>query len=118
MTKKSGKKKKTSKKSRTQKTQLKKAVSGLLFLIVLVILAGLLAHQLLLRRSSIQSLKPSVKSLADKKKVHKLPVYEIYPEKEIHYKKPIAKPEPTLTKKLPKVAIIIDDIGYDRKIAY
>ena len=118
MTKKSDKKKKkTSKKSRTQKIQLKKAVSGLLFLIVLVMLAGLLAHQLLLRRSSIQSLKPSVKSLADKKKVHKLPVYEIYPKKEIHYKKSIIRPEPTLTKKLPKVAIIIDDIGYDRKIA-
>lgn len=117
MTKKSGKKKKTSKKSRTQNTQLKKAVSGLLFLIVLVVLAGLLAHQLVLRRSSIQSLKPPVKSLTGKKKVHKLPVYEIYPEKEIHYKKPTSKIEPTLTKKLPKVAIIIDDIGYDRKIA-
>ncbi|MDL1967323.1 MAG: divergent polysaccharide deacetylase family protein [Deltaproteobacteria bacterium] len=118
MTKKLGKKKKTSKKkSGTQKTQLKKAVSGLLFLIVLVVLAGLFAHHLILRRSSIQSLKPSVKSLAGKKKVHKLPVYEIYPEKKIHYKKPIAKPKPTLTKKLPKVAIIIDDIGYDRKIA-
>jgi polysaccharide deacetylase 2 family uncharacterized protein YibQ len=117
MTKKSGKKKKPSKKSRTQKTQLKKAVSGLLFLIVLVVLAGLLVHQLILRRSSIPSLKPSVKSLAGKKKVHKLPVYEIYPEKEIHYKKPISEPEPTLKKKLPKVAIIIDDIGYDRKIA-
>jgi polysaccharide deacetylase 2 family uncharacterized protein YibQ len=117
MTKKSGKKKKTSKKSRTQKTQLKKSVSGLLFLIVLVVLAGLLAHQLLLRRSSIQSIEPSVKSLAGKKKVHKPPVYEIYPEKEIHYKKSITKPKPILTKKLPKVAIIIDDIGYDKKIA-
>jgi len=117
MTKKSGKKKKTSGKSRTQKTQLKKAVSGLLFLIVLVALAGVLAHQLLSRRSPIRSLEPSAKSLAGKKTVHKIPVYEIYPEKEIHYKKPIAKPEPALTKKLPKVAIIIDDIGYDRRIA-
>jgi len=117
MTKKSGKKKKPYRKSRTQKTQLKKAVSGLLLLIVLVVLAGLLAHQLVLRKSSIQSLKPSVKSLAGKKTAHKIPVYEIYPEKEIHYKKSITKPKPTLTKKLPKVAIIIDDIGYDRIIA-
>ncbi|MBC2694958.1 MAG: divergent polysaccharide deacetylase family protein [Desulfobacteraceae bacterium] len=117
MTKKSGKKKRTSKKSSIQKTQLKKVVSGLLFLIVLVVLAGFLAHQLVLRRSLIQSLEPSVKSLAGKKKVHTLPIYEIYPEKEIHYKKSTTKPKPTLTKKLPKVAIIIDDIGYDRKIA-
>ncbi len=117
MTKESGKKKKPSKKSRTKKTQVKKAVSGLLFLIVLVVLAGVLVHQLLLRRSSIQSLEPSAKSLVGKKTVHKIPVYEIYPEKEIHYKKSIAKPEPTLTKKLPKVAIIVDDIGYDKIIA-
>ncbi len=117
MTKKSGKKKKTSEKSGTKKTQLKKAVSGLLFLIVLVVLAGVLTHQLLLRRSSIQSLEPSAKSLVGKKTVHKIPVYEIYPEKEIHYKKPIAKPEPTLTRKLPKVAIIVDDIGYNKIIA-
>jgi len=116
MTKKSGKKK-PSRKSGTQKIQLKKAVSGLLFLIVMVVLAGVLVHQLLLRRSSIQSLEPSAKSLVGKKTVYKIPVYEIYPEKEIHYKKSIAKPEPTLTKKLPKVAIIVDDIGYDKIIA-
>ncbi|MBU4504407.1 MAG: divergent polysaccharide deacetylase family protein, partial [Proteobacteria bacterium] len=117
MTKKSGNKKKTAGKSKTQKTQLKKVVSGLLFLIVLVALVGVLAHQLLSRRSPIRSLEPSAKSLAGKKPVHKIPVYEIYPEKEIHYKKPTAKPEPSLTRELPKVAIIIDDIGYDRKIA-
>lgn len=117
MTKKSGKKKKTAGKSRTQKAQLKKVVSGLLFLIVLVALVGVLVHQLLLRRSPIRSLEPSAKSLAGKKTVHKIPVYEIYPEKEIHYKKPTAKLEPTLTRELPKVAIIIDDIGYDRRIA-
>ena len=117
MTKKSGKKKKTAGKSRTQKTQLKKAVRGLLFLIVLVVLAGILAHQLLLRRSPIRSLEPSAKSLAGKKTAHKIPVYEIYPENEIHHKKSIAGPKPYLTTELPKVAIIIDDIGYDRIIA-
>ncbi|MDL1963625.1 MAG: divergent polysaccharide deacetylase family protein [Deltaproteobacteria bacterium] len=118
MTKKSGKqKKKPSDKSSTKKTQLKKAGIGLLFLIILVVLAGVLANQFLLRKSSIQSSEPSTKSPAGKKTVHKIPVYEIYPEKEIHYKKSIDRPEPTLTKKLPMVAIIIDDIGYDKKIA-
>jgi len=117
MAKKSGKKKKPPGKSGTKKIQLKKAVGGLLFLIVLVALAGVLAHQLLSRRSPIRSLETSAKSLAGKKPVHKIPVFEIYPEKEIHYKKSITKPKPTLTRGLPKVAIIIDDIGYDRKIA-
>ena len=118
MPKKSGKKKKKpSDKSASKKTQLKKATIGLLFLIVLVVLAGVIANQFLLRKSSIQSSKPSTKSSANKKTVHKIPVYEIYPKKEIHYKQSTNKPEPTLTIKLPKVAIIIDDIGYDKKIA-
>ena len=117
MIKKLGKKKKTYGKSETKKTQLKKAVSGLLFLIVMVVLAGVIAHQLLLRRSSIRLQEPSAKSLVDKKTFYKIPAYEIYPEKEIHYKESIAKPEPTLTKKLPEVAIIVDDIGYDKIIA-
>ncbi len=118
MTKKSGKqKKKTSDKSSTKKTQLKKAAIGLLFLMVLVVLAGVLANQFLLRNSSIQSSEPSTKSPAGKKTVHRMPVYEIYPKKKIHYKKSIDKPEPTLMKTLPMVAIIIDDIGYDKKIA-
>ena len=119
MTKKSGKqKKKPSDKSGTKKTQLKKAAIGLLFLIVLIVLAGVLANQFLVRNhSSIRSSGPSTKSPAGKKTVPKIPVYEIYPEKKIHSKTSIDRPEPTLTKKLPRVAIIIDDIGYDRKIA-
>jgi len=109
--------KKSSKKNRTNNIKLKRAIIGLLFLIVIVSLAGALVNQLILHRSSITSLRSSVKSLIDKKTIHKTPVYEIYPEKEPIYKRSIAKPEPTFTKKLPKLAIIIDDIGYDRIIA-
>ena len=45
------------------------------------------------------------------------PVFEIYPEVEATIEKPVAKPIISPEDRLPKVAIIIDDLGYDRKIA-
>ncbi len=43
------------------------------------------------------------------------PKFEIFPEEELPYQPPITIP-PEI-KKLPKVAIIIDDLGYNRKVA-
>ena len=85
-----------------------RAVAGLGILIILVIIAGVLAHYLLLRKHPI---KPVVKPRAAK-----IPRFEIYPEKEVPSHKPIPKAIPALPKKLPKIAIIIDDIGYDKEI--
>jgi polysaccharide deacetylase 2 family uncharacterized protein YibQ len=53
------------------------------------------------KQASVKALKP--------------PVYEIYPEEEIP--PPPARPSKPPPKGLPEVAIIIDDVGYDRAIA-
>ncbi len=95
-------------KKRSQKIILMRAVAGLGVLIILVIVAGVLVRHLLLRKRPI---KPVVKPQAIK-----IPRFEVYPEKEVPPHKPISKPVPGIPKKLPKIAIIIDDIGYDKEI--
>ncbi|MBW2639133.1 MAG: divergent polysaccharide deacetylase family protein [Deltaproteobacteria bacterium] len=95
-------------KKRSSKTNLMKAVAGLGALIILVIIAGVLARHLLLQKHPI---KPVVKPRATK-----IPRFEIYPEKDVPPHKPIPKPVPAIPKELPKIAIIIDDIGYDKEI--
>ena len=85
-----------------------RAFTGLGVLIILVIIAGVFARHLFLRKSPIE---PVVKPRATK-----TPRFEIYPEKEVPPHKPIPKPVPAIPKKLPKIAIIIDDIGYDKEI--
>ncbi len=44
------------------------------------------------------------------------PVYEIFPPKAIARRTPPPKPDPAPAKGRPRVAIIIDDIGYDRQL--
>lgn len=56
---------------------------------------------------------PAVKTPSPTKK----PTFEIYPEVEATIEKPATKPLIPPGQKLPRVAIIIDDLGYDRKIA-
>jgi hypothetical protein len=93
---------------RSQKTNLIRAVAGLGVLIFLIIIAGVLARHLLLRKHPIE---PIVKP-----RTTKIPRFEVYPEKEVPPHKPIRKPVPAIPKELPKIAIIIDDIGYDKEI--
>ena len=106
------KRKKTKKifssKDKARKTYLKKAIAGLSLLVLLVLVAGFLAHHILLRKQPAQ--------LAKKIPIHKTPVFEIYPKEEKVLRKPDYKPKP-VPKGLPKVAIIIDDIGYERRVA-
>ncbi len=45
------------------------------------------------------------------------PVYEVFPPKEVARRTPKPAPGPVPVDGLPRVAIIIDDIGYDRKLA-
>lgn len=103
------KKKRRSRKSDNLKTHLKRTFAGLLVLIILVVAAGVITHYLILRKQPVQpvGIHPAVWP----------PQFEIYPEEELVPLKPALKPFPGLPAKLPKVAIIIDDIGYDRKIA-
>ena len=108
-------KKKARKKAR-KKTSLTasfiKIFFGFAALLLLVFLAGLLAHHFMLRKEPVKALHPSQKA-----PITQIPTFEIYPEKEIPPEKPPLKPEIILPDELPKVAIIIDDLGYDWFIA-
>ncbi|HUV49658.1 MAG TPA: divergent polysaccharide deacetylase family protein [Anaerolineae bacterium] len=95
-------------KNKAKKTYLKKAIAGLSLLVVLVVVAGFLAHYLLLRTQPAQPAK--------KKQTFKIPVFEIYPKADKVLRKPDYK-QKLIPKALPKVAIIIDDIGYEQKVA-
>ncbi|MGB2689674.1 MAG: divergent polysaccharide deacetylase family protein [Desulfobacterales bacterium] len=92
-----------------QKTYLLKAFTGLGILILLVVIAGVLTHQLISKKYTVL---PMVKPV-----VIKTPRFEIYPKDDTPPHKPIPKTKPAVPTKLPKIAIIIDDIGYDRYIA-
>ena len=96
-------------KSSIQRTYLLKAFAGLGILIFLVVTAGVLMHHLISKRYTVL---PSTKL-----RVKKTPRFEIYPKDEIPLHKPIPKAKPAVPTKLPRVAIIIDDIGYDKIIA-
>jgi len=112
------KKLKKNRKNYLYKSSLFKAFAGVATLVFLVALAGFLAHYL------ITSDKPPRPKIAPresvptaKEPIAKIPTFEIYPKKEIPPDKKPIKPPPPDKKQLPQVAIIIDDLGYDRKLA-
>lgn len=96
-------------KSSIRKTYLIKALSGLVVLILLVVVAGILAHRLISHKYPIA---PVIKP-----QLTKAPRFEVYPKDEIPPRKPVPRPIIPIPKKLPKIAIIIDDIGYDKHMA-
>jgi len=104
--------KQRSKKGSAQKTNLILAFGGLSILLILVVAAGFLAHHLLEQKQP-----PVKKTGVRKRSIHKPPVFEIYPKEKAPSPSPIVRPKPSLPEKLPKVAIIIDDLGYDRMLA-
>jgi uncharacterized protein len=101
------KKKKTTKK-KNQLRQFIKIPLGLAILIVLVTLAGALTHHLLSKRYPVKTIGGDFE-----KSQHYKPAFqfEIYPEKDI----PLPK-EKKPQEKSPRIALIVDDIGYDRAV--
>jgi polysaccharide deacetylase 2 family uncharacterized protein YibQ len=113
--KKTGAKKKARKKARKKPSLTSSFIKiffGFTILLLLVFLSGLVAHHFMLRKVPV---KPSIP--IQKAPITQTPPFEIYPEKEIPPEKLPLKPEIILPDELPKVAIIIDDLGYDRFIA-
>lgn len=117
--------KKRSPKKRRKKTSIKnslsKALAGLAILAVLVAVVGFLVYTLAPPEKSSQTSSISKSTHAKKK-----PAFEIYPKEKTSPGKPLAKidipksipkPTPLPPGKLPLVALIIDDLGYDKKIA-
>ena len=112
-------KKKTRRKSRNNKlfqSSLTKVFTGWSILVLLLAAAGLLTHFLITPLEPSKPTAPAKSVPAARKSSAQRPTFEIYPSKEVP---PVKRPvkSPTLDKQLPLVAIIIDDLGYDKKIA-
>jgi len=107
-TKRNKKPKKKPRKKNHLKTHLIRAFAGIGVLIILVVLAAIITNQIILRKHPIESVV--------KPRGFTTPKFEIYPKEEIIPRKPIFTPTPESLEKLPKIAIIIDDLGYDKSI--
>jgi len=114
-------KKKVGKKSRKNTlftNSLLKALAGIAGLLILVVLAGVMAHYLITPGKPLRPRGAHAKSVSSvKKPIAEIPKFEIYPKKEIPPAPKPIKPPTQDKKQLPLVAIIIDDLGYDKKIA-
>jgi len=112
-------KKKIRRKSRKNKlfqSSLAKVLAGVSILVLLVVTAGLLLHFLVTPDKPSKPVSPVKSVPATQQTIAKSPTFEIYPSKKIpSVKKPVKSTIPA--KHRPLVAIIIDDLGYDKKIA-
>jgi len=107
-----------SRKNKLFNSPLLKAFLGVACILILVVLAGVLAHYLITPTKSLRPrVTPDKSAPATQKPIAKIPPFEIYPQKEIPPEKKPPKPPPTDIKQLPIVAIIFDDLGYDTKFA-
>ena len=112
---------KKSRKKNPVKSSFFKALVGMAILGVLVMTIGFLVY----RQFPPELPSPSAKSpKAKTSPLKKKPTFEIYPKEKPAPRQPLAKkdipasiPKPTPGKTLPSVALIIDDLGYDKKIA-
>ena len=119
-------KKRRPKKSRNPppvKSSLFKALVGMAILGALVVSVGFLIYHL--APPQPPSSPPAAKSAkATTPPLKKKPTFEIYPKEKPAPREPLARkdipaaiPKPAPRKALPSVALIIDDLGYDKKIA-
>ncbi|MEJ2154585.1 MAG: divergent polysaccharide deacetylase family protein, partial [Desulfobacteraceae bacterium] len=93
--------------------QLMKVFGALAILVLLVISVALLAHFLFKRPQDYVA--PSVKLPVPKAHERHKPVYEVYTRKPLP-PKPVEKLKQLPGDSPPLVAVIIDDIGYDRQV--
>lgn len=99
--------------------QFMKIVSGLALLIILIVTAGLLANRFLMKpapKKVAARPKPIVVTRPERAAAHhSVPDYEAFPKEAVPPPPPITRPKPAVHRA--PVAIIIDDIGYDKKMA-
>ena len=122
------KKKRPSKKRKKPsfRNSLSKAVAALAILAVLVTAIGVLVYHLAPPKKTPADLPVSKAAKSGQPPVTKKQTFEIYPEEKKPARRelatiniPKAPPEtiPVPVEKLPLVALIVDDLGYDKKIA-
>lgn len=113
------KKRKKKTKKIDHKKQFMKIVAGMIFLAALVLTAGLTAHHFLLRKQPLPktAVVEPINTPAQKPAHHTRPVYEVFEEDKTP---PVSPEKPRTTMPVsngPVVALIIDDMGYDKQIA-
>ena len=106
---------------RTKKTDLAvqwlKIFSGLGLLVLLLVGAGLLAHLFIKQPGGKgNEVPPSATASLPPVREPQKPAFEVFPQKEVP-PEPLTKLKTLPGDQPPVVAIIIDDIGYDRQIA-
>jgi polysaccharide deacetylase 2 family uncharacterized protein YibQ len=108
------------------KNSLSKAFAGLAILAVLLVAIGFLVYHLAPPEKPSPALSVSKSTPTKEKPLKKKPAFEIFPKEKTPAREPLAKidipksiprPKPVPSGKLPRVALIIDDLGYDRKMA-
>ena len=119
----SKKSRRKSRKDKLSKGSFLKVLAGITCVLFLVAAAGVVARFLIdpakpsLPTTAPVPKKPTAKIPNAKQTPAQRPAFEIYPSEEITSKKKPHKPIVPPKKQLPKVAIIIDDLGYDKKLA-
>ena len=103
-------------KNKLFQSSLAKVLAGVATLVLLVVTAGLLLHFLVTPDKPSKPVSPFKSVPTTQQTIAKSPTFEIYPSKKIPSVKKPAK-FTTPAKHRPLVAIIIDDLGYDKKIA-
>jgi polysaccharide deacetylase 2 family uncharacterized protein YibQ len=109
------KRKRPSRKRVALSRSLLRALGGFVLLVALVVAAGLLTQHYIRKPPPATVERPSVEP-PESPPVANLPPFEIYPPDNLPLPEPLPRPQPP-PRGLPKVAIIIDDLGYDRRIA-
>ena len=108
------------------KNSLSKAFAGMAILAVLVVAIGFLVYHLAPPENPSPAVSVSKSTPVKEKPLKKKPAFEIFPKEKTPAREPLAKidipksiprPKPVPSGKLPRVALIIDDLGYDRKMA-
>ncbi|MFZ0241843.1 MAG: divergent polysaccharide deacetylase family protein [Desulfobacterales bacterium] len=94
---------------------LVKILASLTILVVLVVGAGVLTHYILIKTRPATGLPPPPVKPAPQPVVG-LRHFEVFPKEDRPPAVPLPKPRPAEDAR-PKVAIIIDDLGYDRRMA-
>lgn len=95
-------------------TQIVKICGGLALLILLVLLAAVLAHLFINRTPA--SVTPGAVNPPPPPRQQTTPTYEVFSQKAVP-PKPLTKLRTLPGDQPPLVAIVVDDIGYDRKVA-
>jgi uncharacterized protein len=100
------------------KLQFMKIIAGLALLVCLIVTAGLLTNRFLMKPAPRVASKPKPVPITRPEPGpvhHSIPDYEAFPREKVPPPPPITRIKP-VTNGIP-VAIIIDDIGYDHKMA-